>query len=343
MRRSRALLVSVLLTISTSAIAGPHLEAIDHDQPRGSVARIAAITPAKDDLARVDVVEAAPPSNRRSKIISAAGTAAIYGALYGWLTAAWWVRTTDSNEFHMHDEGWFGANTYAGGADKLGHGWGNYAMTRGVAQILHYGGWNQTGSAAVAGGLSLAFFTFSEVKDGYKQEYGFSYGDMIANTTGAAMGVVMELVPELDRRVDIRISYKPSSLYLDRLKSDGPFNTPEDYTGQTFLLAYHLGSIDLLQRHASWTRFFDVNLGYAAVNYKPIPTDGRTAQQELFVGGSLNLQAVAASLTGNGAGAGALDFVTEVFQPPYTTLRAGQLDRTGVPEPEGPTSVRVKN
>jgi len=354
MRSSRVLVAtSVLLAVSTSAFATPHLEEVDDERPRGSVARVAKAelpppildaelaAPARDDLSRDPVQPEERKPTHRGKIISAAGTAGIYAALYGWLTAAWWVRTNDSGNFQTHDEGWFGAKTYAGGADKLGHGWGNYAMTRGVAEILHYGGWNKTGSAFVAGGLSLAFFTFSEVKDGYKKEYGFSYGDMISNTAGAALGVVMEMAPALDKRFDVRVSYKPSKLYLDRLKSDGPFNTPEDYTGQTYLLAYHLGSIDYLREHASWTRFFDVNVGYAAVNYKPIPVDDAVAQQELFIGGSINLQAVVDSYMGGGAGKGALHFVTEVFQPPYTTLRAGQLDRAGERVPEGPTARAV--
>jgi hypothetical protein len=215
-------------------------------------------------------------------------------------------------------------------------------MTRGVAQILHHGGWSKRGSAAVASGLSIAFFGFSEIKDGYKKEYGFSYGDMLANTTGCLVGFAMEMVPAIDRRIDLKISYKPSKLYLDRLTSDGPFNTPEDYTGQTFLVGYHLGSIGYLQEHASWTRFVDLDVGFSSVNYKPIPTDGAVAQQELFIGGSVNLQALADTFVNRRSTAGGmLNYVTEVFQPPYTTLRAGQLDRTGVPVPEGPSSSRT--
>ena len=366
--RLRVFLVATLLATTASAHAGPLLEKVADDRPRSHVAAAkpapaprtatptvtgvtlealheAAVADAeddfylvaKDDLPRDPDVAAAPTT--RGLVASAVGTAGIYAALYGWLTAAWWVRTTDSGEFQFHDEGWFGRNTYAGGADKLGHFWGNYAVTRGVAQILHHGGWDKRGSTLVAGALSLGFFAFSEVKDGYKQEYGFSYGDMIANTTGVLVGVGLELSPTIDRHLDIRISYKPSQLYLDRLQKDGPFNTPEDYTGQTFLLAYHLGAIDYLREHASWTRYFDVNLGYAAVNYKPIPEDGAVAQQELFIGGSINLQAVADEMLGRKSLAGGMvNFVTEVFQPPYTTLRAGQLDRTGIPEPEGPTA-----
>jgi hypothetical protein len=256
---------------------------------------------------------------------SAAITGGAYALLYGWVTLAWYVRTENSSVFHLHDEGWFGADTYAGGADKLGHFWGNYAMTRGVSQVLRWGGWRRPWAIGAAGGLSLAFFTFSEIKDGYKIEYGFSYGDEIANTLGVLLGVAMELAPELDRRLDVRISYLPSSAYLDRLGEEGPFNTPEDYTGQTFYVAYHLGSIDALARRASWTKFLDVGVGYRSRNFKPMPTNGEQREQDLFVGLSFNFQ----ELLDRAVTHGVLHFIGEMYQPPYTTLPLGGFKRYG--------------
>ena len=343
MRRLRLLLVVSVIAASPVARAAPPgdplpgLAAAPAGASPGAEASAAAgpsdeRTGEPETDARIRREEA---PTRRSLVLSAAGTAGIYAALYGWLSLAWFVRTTDSERFQTHDEGWFGEDTYAGGADKLGHAWGNYAMTRGVSQILAYGGWSRRGSVAVAGALSLAFFTFSEIKDGYKIEYGFSYGDMIANATGVGLGVLMELVPELDRRFDFHVSYWPSGDYLARLEADGPFNTPEDYTGQTSLVSYHLGSSEAVLRRASWAEFVDLDVGFRAINYKPVPSDGGERSQELFVGVSINLQAVADSMTGHGVGAGMLHFVTEVYQAPYTTFRVFGVERTGSP----PTSL----
>ena len=75
-------------------------------------------------------------------------------SLYGWLTAAWHTRAEESESFQWHDEGWFGADTYAGGADKIGHGWITYTLTRAVSSMLEYGGWSRRTSLAV--GSSLA-------------------------------------------------------------------------------------------------------------------------------------------------------------------------------------------
>jgi len=278
-------------------------------------------------------LESNPPTHR-SLVLSAAGTVGVYAVLYGWLSLAWFVRTTDADHFAFHDEGWFGPDTYAGGADKLGHMWGNYAMTRGVSRILQYGGWPRTGSILTAGGLSLGFFTVSEIKDGYKVEYGFSYGDMIANTTGVALGMLLEFVPALDRRFDVRMSYLPSDEYLARLEEAGPFNTPEDYSGQTVLVAYHLGSIPAVRARLGWVQYLDLSIAYRARIYLPVPDDGADRTQELFLGVSLDVQAMAAAIAGRGVGARVLNFVTEMYQPPFTTLDLGGARRSS-PQPMG--------
>jgi hypothetical protein len=266
---------------------------------------------------------------RKSLALSAAGTAGVYLGLYGWVTLAWYVRSTNSGTFSMHEEGWFGRDTYAGGADKVGHTWGNYVMTRGVSQILQNGGWPRRASILTAGGLAFTFFAFSEVKDGYTKQYGFSTGDVLCNAIGVATGMVFELSPELDRRLDFKISYFPSAAFRARLEKDGPFNSPEDYSGQTMLLAYHLGSIDGLVRNVSWARYVDLSVGYQTRGYRPV-IEGSERSQDLFAGVSLNLQGVLDRVV-TGRAAGAVHFMTEMYQVPYTTLRAGALERTSPP------------
>ena len=325
MRQARILVTAWLVTACASvATAAPASLPVASAAPASPpVASDGSDEPADLDTAKTD----AP--TRKSLALSAAATGGTYLLLYGWVSLAWYVRTEDSASFHFHEEGWFGRDTYAGGADKLGHTWGNYVMTRGVSQILQHGGWPRRGSILASGGLALSFFTFSEVKDGYKEKYGFSMGDELCDLIGVVGGMVFEMYPELDRRLDFRISYLPSSAYRARLETDGPFNSPEDYSGQTMLLAYHLGSIDALAQRASWTRYVDVSLGYQTRGYLP-KIENAERSQELFVGASLNLQGVLDRVI-HGRGAGVAHFVTEMYQVPYTTLPLGQLDRTSPP------------
>jgi hypothetical protein len=160
---------------------------------------------------------------------------------------------------------------------------------------------------------------------------------------GESLGVLMELSPELDRRLDFRLEYFPSKPFRESISEKGPFNSPEDYTGQTFYLAYHLSTIDTLaeSRYFGWSQYVDVVGGFHATHYKPEDTDSEPHRQEVFVGLSLNLQRVVdnnfmpkrGSLRRPSTGARALHFTTEILQFPFTSVQVGGLSRS-IPDPE---------
>jgi hypothetical protein len=279
-------------------------------------------------------VEAGKPS-KSGKTWTAVTVGGIYVGLYGWLSLAWYDREDESDAFLLNDEGWFGSDTYAGGADKVGHAWINYTMVRGITGILTYGGWDHRASLMVSSLLSFGFFTISEVKDGYHKSYGFSSGDMVCNFLGNGLALALELSPELDRRFAFRVDYLPSSEFIDQVWERGPLNVPEDYTGQKFLLAYHLGSIDSLVKNPyfTWVEYVDLDLGFHASGYKPTPSVPTEREQTLFVGVSLDLQPLLGPKGTGGAGRRAMRFVTETYQVPYTTLQVGGLGRTLGPMP----------
>ena len=70
----------------------------------------------------------------------------------------------------------------------------------------------------------------------------------------------------------------------------------EDYSGQTFMLAAHIGEMPWLrtQPSAKYLRYVDVVVGFKTRNYKPDPDPelGKQRRQTLFLGLSLNAQAV---------------------------------------------------
>lgn len=271
-------------------------------------------------------------------VLSAAIVGTLYGALYVYTYLAWYQRGESTERLQLRDEGWFGRDTYAGGADKLGHMWTNYALTRGVSGILEWGGYSKPASLLTSTGLALGFFVLIEVKDGYEPQYGFSWSDVAFNVAGNALGVVLELWPALDERFDIRLEYWPSRYFVRSLGREGFFNAAEDYSGQRFLLAYHLASIDALRESPwfAWTHWLDLTLGFRALHYQPAENDPHTPVQELFFGISLNVQQIVertllpARGSGERPGAGlrTLRFATEVLAVPFTTLSVG-TSRTG--------------
>jgi len=261
---------------------------------------------------------------------SLAVTGGIFGVLYGYTYLAWYSRGENAPTLHFQEEGWFGLDTYAGGADKLGHAWSNYALVRGVAGIIEWGGSSQRSALASATGMTVAFFVVAEIKDGYRPEYGFAWGDILFNLSGDAFGILMDTQPELDRRFDFRVEYWPSKPFRDAIVERGPFNSPEDYTGQRYFLDYHLSTIDGLQRshYFAWSRFVDVSLGFQAAHFKPDYGDGADHEQDIFVGLTLNLQEIIDETLHPGTGTRSLRFAAEIVQIPFTTLRLGGFVRS---------------
>jgi hypothetical protein len=269
-----------------------------------------------------------PALDHRGRALAIAG--GIFATLYGYTYLAWYARGENAPSMHFQEEGYFGVDTYAGGADKLGHAWGNYALVRGVSGILEWGGFSRRTSLLTATGMTLTFFTVSEIKDGYRPEYGFAWGDMLFNAGGEALGVLLETVPRLDEMFDYRVEYWPSKPFRNAIVERGPFNSPEDYTGQRYFLAYHLGSIRTLRQgpYLGWSRFVDVALGFHAAHYKPEAGDSADHQQDLFVGLTFDLQALVDELVRPSPGQRALRFTAEIVQLPFTTLRLGGVERS---------------
>jgi hypothetical protein len=260
------------------------------------------------DLAPATVLDRQARDGTRTdhKLESGLAVAGLYAGFSAWAYIAWY---RDHPEKHVHDfgrDGLFGVNTYAGGADKLGHAWATMTLARGGTAALRAGGWDRTGSALVSALLSEGLFFAVEVKDYYYYE--FSPGDFSFNTLGALAAIAFDLSPRLDELLDYRVEYFPSTQYLHNLfDSDSPcekrvpgqascsrWNIAEDYSGERYLLALHLGALHSLRARADWTRYVDVAVGFDSRNYKPPPTldPNVLRRQQLFVGVSLNAQGI---------------------------------------------------
>jgi hypothetical protein len=219
---------------------------------------------------------------RRRNLGLIVGTAAAVG-LYG--RHKWW-QDGFSGDFKSKSEHWFGQNTYAGGMDKLGHFFMNYAGTRLLTKAFSAIGNDPSSSLNMAALLTLGTFTAVEVLDGYSKKWHFSKEDAVMNAVGAAAGVLFERKPELDRLFDIRIMYKPSS------ENGGRFEPFGDYSGQTYLLVAKANGIDSLREHPL-LRYLEVAVGYQARGYSDVA--GQVVEvgtRSVFIGISLNVSEV---------------------------------------------------
>jgi hypothetical protein len=111
-------------------------------------------------------------------------------------------------------------------------------------------------------------------------------------------------------------------------------NFVEDYSGQRYLLALHLGALPGLHGRI-WARVLDVAVGYEARGYKPDRMDpGTPRTQHLFVGLTVNMQGVldvllADRAAGPAAAARAAGhLVFELVNPPYGSIAVAGASRS---------------
>ena len=207
-----------------------------------------------------------------------AGVAA-YGA------ANWWGG--EVSNFHTVSEGWFGQDTYSGGADKLGHGFSAYLGMRVATWALDWAGNDHGNSIRTASLLSLGTFMAIEAFDGFTEQYGFSPEDALVSVAGIALGYAQERYPGLDEVLDFRVRYQRS----DDAKRLGEYDPVSDYSGQTFYMVAKASGFPALRR-SPWTRYLELAVGYGTRGYEP--NDGAPVDPHrlLYVGVSLNLSEI---------------------------------------------------
>jgi predicted lipoprotein DUF2279 len=324
--------------LQQSAAADPHTPEPHYDPA-------AAPTPWIDQGASPvtsSEVSADPPMGDH-KLAAALTLGGVYAGFTTWTYFAWYRKHRPLNDFKWGGDGWLGLQTYAGGADKFGHAWATMSLARLGTEMLHqWGGYSKLTSTLVSTALSELLFLGVEVKDGYFYE--FSFSDATGDTLGALAAVALSLSPRLDELVDFRVQYFPSAAYR-RQFDGGNVNIAEDYSGETYLLALHLGAIHSLrdQSWGGWSRFVDIAAGFETRGYKPDPPSKMLPDyehhQNLYLGVSLNAQGLFDWLfDGRSRMAGKLSHgLFEVFNLPYTSVPVLEHSRspTGVVMPGG--------
>ncbi len=237
--------------------------------------------------------------------IGLAGATALYGLLF-------WDYGTSS--FRFGGEGWFGADTAYGGADKTGHAWTTYLLCNVFNALYRYWGYEPE-EAALRGTLSgLGMVTVVEIGDGFSRAHGFSWEDQLANTVGAGLAYLLLRVPELDRVVDFRMEWIPSPSLRHGDRSD----YVTDYSGYKFLLAFKPGG--LWDESPPALRYLEFHLGYFAHGF--LRSDQKYFDEktrEVYVAVGINVTHLLETTLGTSAGR-----VFDFIQVPYTYLPAGK-------------------
>jgi uncharacterized protein YfiM (DUF2279 family) len=116
--------------------------------------------------------------------------------------------------WHFTDEGWFGQNTYVGGADKASHFVSYYAVQRLATEYNQAFHLSRNRAAWVATAESFLAGLMTEIGDG-TNKFGFSWQDLTMDTLGAFSGLAIVNFG-LDDLIGFRAGWVPGAPNPDR-------------------------------------------------------------------------------------------------------------------------------
>jgi len=267
---ARMILAATLLLLPAPVLAGQDPDAVRRETPATPTAPPSAGAP-EDPAAR----------GLRWKNAAMIGGIALAVGIYG--ANNWW-EDGFSGSFRTVDEGWFGKNTYAGGADKPGHAFFTYTGARLLARGFEALG-NEPGRALRLGTwTSLGVMTGVEIVDGFSKKFRFSMEDAVANAAGAAFAVLLEKYPDLDALMDFRLLYRQSA----DARRVGETDPIADYSGQIFLLAFKAEGVRAL-RDIPVVPYLELLAGYNTTGYEPNDGVKVDPHRRIYYGLGINL------------------------------------------------------
>jgi len=150
-----------------------------------------------------------------------------------------WYKNYPHSAFHF-----FNDNNEWMQMDKCGHILTAYTIARLTAALYRWSGVRDASSTTIGVALGMAYQTNIEIFDGFSSAWGFSLGDMTANTLGASLFLSQQAAWN-DQRVTMKISFHPTSYAQyrpDELGDNFAESSLKDYNGQTYWLSFAIAS-----------------------------------------------------------------------------------------------------
>ena len=199
--------------------------------------------------------------NKPKLIVVSTAHAAFWVGTYVALDKAWY-RDYPKTDFHF-----FNDNSEWNQMDKLGHMWTSYNLSRVSYRTWKWAGLNEKTSIWMGGMSALAYQSIIEIQDAYSEEWGFSWGDMVANGIGVGSFIAQELGWK-EQRIAFKLSYHPGD-YPEDLKGrvDQLYGASwsekilKDYNSQTHWLSFNIHSFFKDSKIPKW---LNVAIGYGA-------------------------------------------------------------------------------
>jgi len=148
-----------------------------------------------------------------------------------------WYKNQPRTSFHF-----FNDNPQWKQIDKIGHAYSAYHFSRTSTEAFRWCGISPKKAVLWGAISSQLFMTPIEIFDGFSAEYGASWGDLVANFSGALLWWGQHQIWN-EERLHFKFSFSPSayaSLRPNVLGKNLAEQILKDYNGQTYWLSFDL-------------------------------------------------------------------------------------------------------
>ncbi len=148
--------------------------------------------------------------------------------------------------------------------DKAGHVISSYYIGRYSIDLMKWAGIERRKAIWLGGSIGSVILGTVEVFDGFSKEYGFSWGDILANSTGSIL-ITTQMLVWNEQRIIFRYSFMNSpewKLRKDLLGSNLGERFIKDYNSITYWLSVNIHSF--LRQESRFPRWLNVAFGYGA-------------------------------------------------------------------------------
>ncbi len=197
-------------------------------------------------------------NKKRLKIVLVS-TGVAYTAGMVALSQAWYKNQSGDGGFNF-----FNDNAQWNYIDKFGHMYSAYQISRTGSEMFQWTNMSHRKSAIWGSVLSQALLIPIEIMDGFSEDYGFSWGDILANMTGAGLFLSQELIWQ-KQFVKMKFSFHTTPyapLRPEVLGNGIPEEILKDYNGQTYWFSFDIYNI--LPKDNKFPKWINIALGYGA-------------------------------------------------------------------------------
>lgn len=280
----------VICAVALASFAGATARAQDTvppleipDAPETLITNGIELTPQRDSVIRLPNPSCPLTRAQLNTVRVGVGSAFVGGNayLYRYFKKAWW-----SGE--RADHFWFNSDwdQWMRDQDKLGHVFGGYHLARVGYSALREACVGNKKAIFWSTAYAAAFQLQIEIFDGQFKKYGFSYADMIGNTTGQALAVMQEIYPSW-RAVKPTISYRKTTA-LKNVES-GAITSSElrpslDYSGQTYWISADVNQMLPDGAKQYWPSFIRFSVGHSITDWiDPATGDVMRAKRKILL------------------------------------------------------------